>query len=133
MVVLIEDVRSDRAEKGQADYHIPSCTLHVSFLSFHLATESSFELALMILAEMARCFGGGFKAGALSMHFTRNIKPNVQLVQDALARGADPIGITMLENVRNDKPGKRWEILTSPTNILHVPFLFWLMCRRWHF
>jgi hypothetical protein len=56
---------------------------------------------------MARCFGGGLKAGALSKHFTRHIKPNVQLVQDALGRGEDPIGVTMLENVRNDKTGMR--------------------------
>jgi len=56
---------------------------------------------------MARCFGGGLKHGALSMHFTRNIKPNVELIRDALARGEDPIGVTLLENVRSDKPGKR--------------------------
>jgi hypothetical protein len=60
-----------------------------------------------MIAELARCYGGGLKAGALSKHFTQNVRPNVQLIRDALSRGEDPIGVAMLENVRGDKSGKR--------------------------
>jgi hypothetical protein len=60
----------------------------------------------MIVAEIAQCFGGNLKAGALSQHFNRDIKPNAKLIQDALSRGEDPIGVTLLENVRSGQPGK---------------------------
>ncbi len=41
--------------------------------------------------EMAKCFGGGLKGHALSMHFARNIKPNSVLIRQALDRGEDPL------------------------------------------
>lgn len=40
---------------------------------------------------MARCFGGGLKGHALSMYFTRHVRPNVKLTLEALARGEDPL------------------------------------------
>ena len=45
---------------------------------------------------MATAYGGGLKANALSMHFARNIKPNVKLVLEALARGEDPLEIVLM-------------------------------------
>jgi len=48
------------------------------------------EHKLMFPTEMAQCIGGGLKANALSMQFTRNIKPNAQLVLEARAKGLDP-------------------------------------------
>jgi hypothetical protein len=45
---------------------------------------------LIIVTATAKCFGDGLKASALSMHFVRNIRPNAQLILDALARGEDP-------------------------------------------
>ena len=57
--------------------------------------------------EITRCFGGELKTEALRMHMTRNVKPNVKLILDALARGEDPIHVTLLENVRSaTQPGK---------------------------
>lgn len=44
----------------------------------------------MFPTEMAQCIGGGLRANALSMQFTRNIKPNAQLVLEARAKGLDP-------------------------------------------
>ncbi len=41
--------------------------------------------------ETAKCFGGGLKGHALSMHFARNIKPNSVLIRRALDHGEDPL------------------------------------------
>jgi hypothetical protein len=61
----------------------------------------------MTIAEIIRCYGGSLTNGALNMHFVRDVRPNVKLIQEALDRGEDPIGVTMLENCRPGKPGKR--------------------------
>ncbi len=74
----------------------------------------------MIVAEIGRCFGGNLKAGAVSQHFNRNIKPNVKLIQDALARGEDPIGATLLENVRTGQSGKGQTAFQLPSCTIHV-------------
>jgi hypothetical protein len=90
---------------------------------FILGTALSSKFVLIMIAELARCYGGGLKAGALSMHFTRNIRPNVQLIQGALGRGEDPIGVAMLESVRSDKPGKR-QAYSYSHSYTHCTFSF---------
>ncbi|KAH8782157.1 hypothetical protein BGZ57DRAFT_926143 [Hyaloscypha finlandica] len=57
--------------------------------------------------EIAKCFDLELKSGALQKHFVRNITPNVKLVQEARARGENPVGVTLIENVRDGKPGKQ--------------------------
>ena len=57
-------------------------------------------------AETARCFGGGLKGHALSMHFQRNIKPNSKLIIDALARGEDPLETVVLSGDGKIQGGK---------------------------
>jgi hypothetical protein len=42
------------------------------------------------VAEIARCFGAGLRGPTLSVYFTRNLRPNAKLIQEALARGEDP-------------------------------------------
>jgi len=65
------------------------------------------ELTLIMALEITRCFGGELKSEALRMHMTRNVKPNVKLILDALARGEDPIHVALIENVRSaTQPGK---------------------------
>lgn len=39
---------------------------------------------------MARCFGAGLKGATLAVYFTRNLRPNAKLIQEALARDEDP-------------------------------------------
>jgi hypothetical protein len=56
----------------------------------------------MSAAEIARCFDPELKPGTLYQHFNRNIKPNVKLIQEALARGENPMGVTLVGNVRED-------------------------------
>jgi len=70
--------------------------------------------------EIAKCFDVELNAGALKQHFNRNIKPNVKLIQEARARGENPIGVTMVENVRTGQPGKRQTDSYFPSYALHV-------------
>ena len=40
------------------------------------------------------------KPGTLTQHFNRNINPNVKLIKDARAKGQNPMGITLVGNVK---------------------------------
>ena len=60
----------------------------------------------MTAAEIARCYDPDLKPGTLYQHFNRNIKPNIKLIEDALARGENPMGVTLVGNVREDGSGK---------------------------
>ena len=57
------------------------------------------------MAEIARFYDTQLKPGTLKVHFSRNIKPNVKLIQDALARGDNPMAVALLGNVREDGGG----------------------------
>jgi hypothetical protein len=74
----------------------------------------------MLLSEIAMCFDLELKSRALQKHFLRNITPNVKLVQEALARGENPVGVTLLESVRDGKPGKRQASFNPPPSIMQV-------------
>jgi hypothetical protein len=106
-VVLIEGVRTGKTGKGQTDYHILLCILHVLFLSISFSYCVAFEIGIDPVAEIARCYDSQLKPGTLNQHFNRNIKPNVKLIQDALARGDNPMGVTLVGNVREDGGGRK--------------------------
>ena len=68
---------------------------------------------------MAKCFGGGLKGHALSMHFTRNIKPSASQVRAAVDRGEDPLETVSFGEVKSSK-GQTYLFLT----IAHYTFSF---------
>jgi hypothetical protein len=59
------------------------------------------------VAEIARYYDTQLKPGTLSKHFSRNITPNVKLIQDALARGDNPMGVALAWDVREDGGGRK--------------------------
>jgi hypothetical protein len=60
----------------------------------------------MTAAEIAKCFDPELKPGTLYQHFNRHINPNVKLIKDALARGENPMGVTLVGNIR-DNSGRK--------------------------
>jgi hypothetical protein len=60
----------------------------------------------MTAAEIARCLDPELKPGTLNQHFNRNINPNVKLIKDALAKGKNPMGVTLVGNVKDGGGGK---------------------------
>jgi hypothetical protein len=63
-------------------------------------------MILMTAAEIAKRFDSELKPGTLYQHFNRNIHPNVKLIKDAFARGENPMGVTLVGNVKDDSSGK---------------------------
>jgi hypothetical protein len=59
------------------------------------------------VAEIARFYDTQLKPGTLQVHFSRNITPNVKLIQEAVARGDNPMGVALGGNVRGDGGGGR--------------------------
>ncbi|KAE9364597.1 hypothetical protein N431DRAFT_447767 [Stipitochalara longipes BDJ] len=57
-------------------------------------------------SEIVKCYGTNCTKKGLDHHFKRDIRPNVNAIRDALARGDDPKDLTMMENVRDGKIGK---------------------------
>lgn len=106
-VALIEGVRTGTTGKGQTDHRFLLCILHVLFLSISLSYYVSLEIGIDPVAEMARCYDSQLKPGTLTQHFHRNIKPNAKLIQDALARGDNPMGVALVGNVREDGGGRK--------------------------
>ncbi|CAL3970304.1 unnamed protein product [Diplocarpon coronariae] len=66
--------------------------------------------------ETAKCFGDGLKGHALSMHFTRNIRPASKLILGALTRGEDPartVPIMLVKYFGSDTTAKGIQIAMS--------------------
>jgi hypothetical protein len=81
----------------------------------------------MLPSEIAKCFDLELKSGALQKHFVRNITPNVKLIQEARARGENPVGVTLIENVRDGKPGKRQASFNPPQHTASFPSVRWFV------
>ncbi|CZR56747.1 uncharacterized protein PAC_06636 [Phialocephala subalpina] len=68
--------------------------------------------------EVVACFGSGVTKTGLQHYFTRNIHPNVKLIQAARESKEDPKDLILVENVRDGKPGKGQQAESSP--IKHI-------------
>jgi hypothetical protein len=79
--------------------HIFALSLHVFFMS---TSSLLFIKILMTAAEIAKRYDPELKPGTLTQHFNRNIKPNAKLTEDAFTRGENPMGVTLVGNVRED-------------------------------
>lgn len=59
-----------------------------------------------IRTDVARAYGSDCTTIGLKTHFQRDITPNVQAIRNALSQNQDTKTITLVEGVRNGKPGK---------------------------
>jgi hypothetical protein len=63
------------------------------------------DLILISATEIVKCYGTHCTKTGLNSHFQRDIRPNVKLIQEALAQGDDPKDITLVEGIHDSKIG----------------------------
>jgi hypothetical protein len=112
-------LKGGNSSNGKMICHISISHMHIPL--FHLLIRYWYSSC----AEMARCFGGGLKGNALSMHFTRNIKPKAQAVLQALSKGEDPLDTVPMD-------GSKGQILhpSSTKHITSFPYFIQLQHRH---
>ncbi len=57
-------------------------------------------------SEIAACYGTHCTRTGLQAHLTRDVNPNVKLIQEARRQGVDPQNVILIEGVRDGNPGK---------------------------
>jgi hypothetical protein len=85
---------------------LPHIRASHSSLRLHTSRVMFVDLLLISAAEIAKCYGTNCTKSGLENHFKRDVRPNVNAIRGALARGDDPKDLTMMENVRDGKIGK---------------------------